>query len=115
MALVGYPSKSVVAFVALALVPTVGGHGLVNRSLRLLPAPVVGLFLLGEPVGAALLALLFLGEVPGPWTLVGGLLVLAALGAVVRGGSRRPLGEAGASRLGRFANNAEKGKQREDS
>lgn len=89
VAITGYPPRSWVAFLALALVPTIGGHGLVNRSLRRLPAPVVGIFLLGEPVGAALLALLFLGEVPGPWTLVGGLLVLASLAAVARVGARR--------------------------
>ena len=33
--------------------PTLGGHGLVNLSLRRLPAPTVGLFLLGEPLGAS--------------------------------------------------------------
>jgi drug/metabolite transporter (DMT)-like permease len=71
--------------VALALVPTVCGHGLVNAALRHLPAPSVGLFLLGEPLGAALLALAFLGEVPGPWTLAGGVVVLLALALLVRG------------------------------
>jgi hypothetical protein len=32
------------------------GHGLVNRLPRVPPAPTVGLFLLGEPVAASLLA-----------------------------------------------------------
>jgi drug/metabolite transporter (DMT)-like permease len=64
---------------ALALVPTIGGHGLVNKSLRSLPAPTVGLFLLGEPVGASILAYLVFGEMPGAWTLAGGAIVLAAL------------------------------------
>jgi drug/metabolite transporter (DMT)-like permease len=71
------------ALVGLALVPTLLGHGLVNRSLRLLPAPVVGLFLLGEPIGASLLAYAFFAEVPSAWTLAGGALVLAALGLVL--------------------------------
>jgi drug/metabolite transporter (DMT)-like permease len=70
---------------ALAVVPTIGGHGLVNAVLRELPAPTVGLFLLGEPLGAALLAYFVLGEVPGPFTLGGGALVLLALAALVRG------------------------------
>ncbi|MGH9886736.1 MAG: EamA family transporter, partial [bacterium] len=70
---------------ALAVVPTIGGHGLVNSTLRVLPAPTVGLFLLGEPLGAALLAYFVLGEVPGPFTLGGGALVLLALAALVRG------------------------------
>jgi drug/metabolite transporter (DMT)-like permease len=100
VAVAGYPPRSWAALAALALVPTVCGHGLVNRSLRQLPAPVVGLFLLGEPVGAALLALLFLGEVPGALTLLGGLLVLAALAAVARSGDwRHPGKKAGSSSL----------------
>ena len=73
---------------ALALVPTLAGHGLVNRSLRDLPAPVVGLFLLGEPIGASALAYGLFGEVPGAWTLAGGLIVLLALALVVLGGGR---------------------------
>ena len=79
----GYPPRTWLVFVALAVVPTIGGHGLVNKSLRSLPAPTVGLFLLGEPVLASLLAWLLLGEVPGPWTLAGGAVVLGALGLVL--------------------------------
>jgi drug/metabolite transporter (DMT)-like permease len=79
----GFPPRTWLAFLALALVPTIGGHGLVNKSLRSLPAPTVGLFLLGEPLGASILAFLMFGETPGPWTLVGGAFVLAALVLVV--------------------------------
>jgi len=82
--LFGYPLPTLGAFLALALVPTVLGHGLVNRSLRRIPAPTVGLFLLGEPLGASALAYAVFGEVPGPLTLAGGVLVLAALVVVVR-------------------------------
>jgi drug/metabolite transporter (DMT)-like permease len=83
-----YPRRTFLALVALALVPTLAGHGLVNRSLRVLPAPTVGLFLLAEPIGAAALAYFVLGEAPGPWTLAGGSVVLLALALVV--GSGRP-------------------------
>jgi drug/metabolite transporter (DMT)-like permease len=79
----GYPPKTWLLFLALALVPTLVGHGLVNRSLRVLPAPTVGLFLLGEPIGASALAWAVLGEVPGPWTLAGGSVVLLALALVL--------------------------------
>jgi drug/metabolite transporter (DMT)-like permease len=79
----GYPVRTWLLFVALAVVPTLGGHGLANKALRSLPAPTVGLFLLGEPVIASLLALAFFGEVPGAWTLAGGAVVLAALGLVL--------------------------------
>ena len=81
--LVGYSPKAWLLFAALALVPTLAGHGLVNRSLRALPAPTVGLFLLGEPLGASALAWLVLDEVPGAWTLAGGAVVLLALAMVL--------------------------------
>jgi drug/metabolite transporter (DMT)-like permease len=83
-----YSGRTFAIFVALALLPMLGGHGLVNVSLRLLPAPTVGLFLLGEPVGATLLALLLFGEVPGPLTVVGGAVVIGALALVVAGPDR---------------------------
>jgi drug/metabolite transporter (DMT)-like permease len=79
----GYSRRTYALFAALALVPTLGGHGLVNLSLRSLPAPTVGLFLLGEPVGASALAYLVFGEVPGAWTVAGGIVVLAALAVVL--------------------------------
>jgi drug/metabolite transporter (DMT)-like permease len=79
----GYPVRTWLLFTALAIVPTIGGHGLVNKSLRSFPAPTVGLFLLGEPVLASILAWLVFRETPGPWTLAGGAIVLAALGLVL--------------------------------
>ncbi len=79
----GYRAGTWLAFLALALVPTLGGHGLTNKSLRALSAPTVGLFLLGEPVGASVMAWLLFGEIPGRWTLAGGAIVLGALALVV--------------------------------
>lgn len=79
----GYDARTMACFVGLALVPTLAGHGLVNRSLRVLPAPTVGLFLLGEPLGATLLGYLFFGEVPSRTTLAGGVIVVAALALVL--------------------------------
>jgi drug/metabolite transporter (DMT)-like permease len=87
VSLTRYPARTFAVFLALAVVPTLLGHGLVNRSLRLLPAPTVGLFLLGEPVGATLLAYALLRETPGVWTLAGGAVILAALVLVVAGSS----------------------------
>jgi drug/metabolite transporter (DMT)-like permease len=78
-----YPARAWLGFLALGLVPTVFGHGLVNRSLRSLSAPTVGLFLLGEPIGASILAYLVFGEVPSASTAVGGLIVLLALALVL--------------------------------
>jgi drug/metabolite transporter (DMT)-like permease len=83
VSLTGYPPRTYAFLLALAIIPTLGGHGLVNRSLRLLSAPTVGLFLLGEPIGATALAYLMFHEVPSPWTLAGGAVVIAALTLLV--------------------------------
>jgi len=80
----GYAPRTFALFLALAVVPTVIGHGLVNRSLRHIPAPTVGLFLLGEPIAASVLAYAVFGETPSRLTIAGGVLVLAALALVVR-------------------------------
>jgi drug/metabolite transporter (DMT)-like permease len=83
----GYEPRVLVIFLALAVVPTLGGHGLVNKSLRALPAPTVGLFLLGEPVGAGVLGYLVFQEVPPITTVLGGALVLLALALVLARGT----------------------------
>ena len=57
------------------------GHTGMNWALGHLPAYVVNLTTLGEPIGATLLAALLPGiaEVPGPGTLVGGVMVLGGI------------------------------------
>ncbi len=76
--------------VLLALVPQLLGHSTFNWALRHVPATVVALALLGEPVGSAALAFAWLGEVPSRLTLAGAALVLA--GVVLA--ARAPLGRA---------------------
>jgi len=58
------------------------GHTGFNWALRYVPAYVVSLVILAEPVGAMLLAVLLPGiaEHPSAWTLGGGVLVLFGLG-----------------------------------
>ena len=77
-------------FAGLAAGPMLLGHTGMNWALRHLPAHVVNLTVLGEPVGAALLAMAIpaIGERPGPWTLAGGAAILA--GALLALGSPRP-------------------------
>jgi drug/metabolite transporter (DMT)-like permease len=78
--LLGLAPHTVAALLGLALVPTLAGHGLATRSLRVVSATVVGLFLLGEPVGASILADGLFGEVPSARVLAGGALILVSLG-----------------------------------
>jgi len=72
-------------FAGLAAGPMLLGHTGMNWALRHLPAHVVNLTVLGEPVGAALLAMLIpaIGERPDLWTIAGGALILVgAIGAL---------------------------------
>ena len=68
------------ALLLLALGPQVIGHTLINHALRNLSPTVVAIAILGEPVGAALLAWFMLGESLAPSQLAGfGLVVVAIL------------------------------------
>ncbi|MBX3172982.1 MAG: DMT family transporter [Gemmatimonadaceae bacterium] len=74
-------------FAGIALGPMLLGHTGFNWSLRHVPAYVVSLAVLAEPVGAALLAYLLpgIGETPAAHVLAGGAVVLAGLVLGVRG------------------------------
>jgi drug/metabolite transporter (DMT)-like permease len=72
----GFASVNYLWFALLAAGPQVFGHTSLNWALRYLPASRVSVFILGEPVGSALLAWLFFGEVPGYNVVIGGVLIL---------------------------------------
>ncbi len=85
--LAGYSAGAYAAMVALALVPQLVGHMSLNWALRFLPATMVTVAVLGEPVGASFLAWLALREAPTGLELTGGALILAGIAlAFVRGG-----------------------------
>lgn len=88
VALFGYGRTDWLVFVALALGPMLIGHTGVNYALRYIPAFVANLAVLGEPVGATLIAWALPGirETPTLQTIVGGAVLLAgiALGASAR-------------------------------
>jgi drug/metabolite transporter (DMT)-like permease len=75
------PARELAIFAALALGPMLLGHTGLNWALKHSPAYVVNLTLLGEPIGATLIAALLPGirEVPGPATFVGGAVVFAGV------------------------------------
>ncbi len=93
--LLPWPARDWALFAGLALGPMILGHTGMSWALRHLPAHVVNLTVLGEPVGASLLAMLIpaIGERPGAWTVAGGACILG--GALVA--LRRPAAESGVS------------------
>jgi len=82
------PPRELAIFAGLAMGPMLLGHTGMNWALAHLPAYVVNLTTLGEPVGATLLAAVLPGiaEVPGPATLVGGALILGGVLLAARRG-----------------------------
>lgn len=79
--LTGYPLQDWLVFAALAAGPMMLGHTGVNYAIRYMPAYVANLVILGEAVGATLIAWLLPGirEVPPTRTLAGGALILVGI------------------------------------
>ena len=77
--LLGYSSTTYVMLVLLALIPQTVGHLSLNWSLRFVSATLVAIAVLGEPVGATVLALAILHEVPTLTQVLGGILILSGI------------------------------------
>jgi drug/metabolite transporter (DMT)-like permease len=88
--LVGYSPATYLWVVLLALIPQLVGHSTYNWALRYLPAAMVSITTLGEPVGSAILAYFILSERPTLLTIFGGALILGGIYLASRG-PRQPL------------------------
>jgi drug/metabolite transporter (DMT)-like permease len=88
--LVGFEGETVLWLLALALVPQLIGHSAYNAALRKLPALLVAMPLLFEPVVGSLLAWWFLGEAPPARAFGAGTLVLAGVALAAGLGRRAP-------------------------
>jgi drug/metabolite transporter (DMT)-like permease len=89
ISLVPQPPREIAIFAGLALGPMLLGHTGMNWALKFLPAYVVNLTVLGEPVGATLLGALIpsIRQIPTLPTIVGGAIVLA--GVIIAAGAGR--------------------------
>jgi drug/metabolite transporter (DMT)-like permease len=81
--LTGYPPREWLIFVGLALGPGLLGHTVINWTLAHLESSIVSVSLLGEPIGATLLAFAFLAEAPTAFTVAGGAVVLVGIALTV--------------------------------
>jgi len=77
--LTGFRSSTYGWFLLLALLPQLLGHSSFNWALGHLPAAYVAIATLGEPIGAAILAFLFLGETLTVLKALSALLILAGI------------------------------------
>jgi drug/metabolite transporter (DMT)-like permease len=91
VALAPQPSRELAIFAGLALGPMLLGHTGMNWALKFLPAYVVNLTVLGEPVGATLLGALIpsIRQIPSVTTLLGGAIVLSGVIITASDRSRR--------------------------
>jgi drug/metabolite transporter (DMT)-like permease len=90
----GYSTKTFLMLGLLALVPQLIGHSAISWSLAYVPAALVAVAILGEAVGATILAAIVLQETPSGLEMAGALLVLTAVYVALRPG-RVPAGEFG--------------------
>jgi drug/metabolite transporter (DMT)-like permease len=66
-------------FLLMAVIPQSLGHTSFNTALKYLPAGIVSLALLCEPIGSTILAILLLNEMPSIAELIGGIFILVGL------------------------------------
>jgi drug/metabolite transporter (DMT)-like permease len=86
-AFVAYPTRDWAIFAALAAGPMLIGHTGLNYALRYMPAYLVNVAALAEPIGATLIAwwLPAIAEPPAIWTVVGGAVCLGGIGLSLLG------------------------------
>jgi len=75
----GYPPETWLLFALMTAGPQLLGHTVFNYLLGQVRASVVAVALVLEPVMATILAFAILGEKPGPFTIVGGAIVLVGV------------------------------------
>jgi drug/metabolite transporter (DMT)-like permease len=75
----GYPARAYGWIFLLAAFPQLIGHSTYNWILRYIPATLVAIVTLVEPLGSAILAYFILREIPTRGVLLGGLLILVGI------------------------------------
>jgi drug/metabolite transporter (DMT)-like permease len=79
LSLTGYSTQTVAAFWAMAIISQIIGHSSYNWALKWFSAGFVAVALLGEPIGATILAYVIFDE-GLTWTkFIGGLFILSAI------------------------------------
>lgn len=77
--LTGFGIREWLLFFLLALGPGIAGHGILNWALKYVKAPVVSVSILGESVGASILAYICFGELLLWYQIIGGIFILSGI------------------------------------
>ena len=75
----GYSSQSWIVFLATAVVSQIIGYMSISYALGHLPASIVSPTLIGQPIVTTILAIPLLGELPGSFQVIGGVVALAGI------------------------------------
>jgi len=75
----GYSSSTYLFLFLLALIPQLIGHTTFNWALKYLPASMVAITILGEPIGSTILAYFILSEGLTIWKILGGISIFAGI------------------------------------
>lgn len=78
-----YDLKTFGLFLAIALVPQVIGHTVFNWALKYFSATTVSIIILGEPIGASILAIIFLAEGLDLIKILGGVIIILGVVLVI--------------------------------
>lgn len=82
--LAGFEARVWLLFAAMAVFPHLLGHTMLNWALRWVPAPVVSLSVVAEPIVSSALAAVLFREVPGAVALLGAAVTILAVVYVMR-------------------------------
>jgi drug/metabolite transporter (DMT)-like permease len=77
--LAGFSTVGYMLVILLAVGPQLIGHSAYNWALKYVSATFVTVTILAEPIGATLLAISLLAQVPEPIELSGAILILAGI------------------------------------
>jgi len=75
----GYSPSTYLFLFLLALIPQLIGHTTFNWALKYLPASMVAITILGEPIGSTILAYFILGEGLTTWKVLGGISIFIGI------------------------------------
>lgn len=76
---IGYSTNDWIMFILLAIFPNLLGHTVYNWSVKWVGVNTLSMSILGEPVGASILAYFIFGETLRPLQMVGSLVILTGI------------------------------------
>lgn len=86
----GYSPETYFYCLLMAVICQIVGHSSFNWALKRLKASMATMAIIGEPVGAALLAFLILGDIPSIMTVLGSLVILTGISIILLNNPIRP-------------------------